>query len=122
MEVLQITFWILIFIVFYTYVGYGILLYCLIKMKRFFNKESKVTIDSTYEPEVTLFIAAYNEKNYVEAKMKNTLELDYPPKFLKLLQITPNHSKLPQTTPNYSQLLPTSPHYSKLLQTTPNFS
>jgi hypothetical protein len=27
-------------------------------------------IDYTYEPEVTLFIAAYNEKDYVEAKMK----------------------------------------------------
>jgi cellulose synthase/poly-beta-1,6-N-acetylglucosamine synthase-like glycosyltransferase len=32
----------------------------------------KVEIDSSYEPSVTLFIAAYNEKDYVEAKMKNT--------------------------------------------------
>lgn len=88
MEVLQITFWILIFIVFYTYVGYGMLLFCLIKIKRFFNKESKVSINSTYEPEVTLFIAAYNEKNYVEAKMKNTLELDYPKEKLDIVWVT----------------------------------
>jgi cellulose synthase/poly-beta-1,6-N-acetylglucosamine synthase-like glycosyltransferase len=45
-------------------------------------------IDYTYEPEVTLFIAAYNEKDYVEAKMKNSLELDYPKDKLKIIWVT----------------------------------
>jgi len=75
MEALKITFWAFLFIIVYTYVGYGILLYLIVKIRRVFKMEKKVAIDPAYEPEVTLFIAAYNEKDYVEAKMKNSLEL-----------------------------------------------
>ena len=88
MEVLQIIFWALLFIVFYTYIGYGILLSCLIRVKRVFNKKPKANLDTSYEPEVTLFIAAYNEKDYVENKMKNTLELDYPKDKLNIVWVT----------------------------------
>jgi len=88
MEILKITFWILLFIVVYTYVGYGILLYLIIKIRRLFNIGKKIEIDPNYEPEVTLFIAAYNEKDYVEAKMKNSLELDYPKEKLNIVWVT----------------------------------
>jgi hypothetical protein len=45
--------------------------YCLSSSnKKNFKDWWKQKIDYTYEPEVTLFIAAYNEKDYVEAKMK----------------------------------------------------
>ena len=88
MEILKIAFWTLLFIVFYTYVGYGILLYILIKIKRAFNLGKKAEIDTNYEPEVTLFIAAYNEKDYVEAKMKNSLELEYPKEKLNIVWVT----------------------------------
>ena len=63
MEFLKLFFWILLFTVFYTYIGYGILLYIIIKARRIFVIGKKVEIDYTYEPEVTLFIAAYNEKD-----------------------------------------------------------
>lgn len=49
---------------------------------------TKAVIDENYEPEVTLFIAAYNEKDYVAAKMKNSLELDYPKEKLKIVWVT----------------------------------
>ncbi|SNR63901.1 Glycosyltransferase, catalytic subunit of cellulose synthase and poly-beta-1,6-N-acetylglucosamine synthase [Lutibacter agarilyticus] len=88
MEALKIIFWILLFIAFYTYVGYGILLYVIIKIRRFLNIGKKVAIEPNYEPEVTLFIAAYNEKDYVEAKMKNSLELDYPKEKLNIVWVT----------------------------------
>ncbi|RXP45134.1 glycosyltransferase family 2 protein [Lutibacter sp. HS1-25] len=88
MEALKIIFWILLFIAFYTYVGYGILLFVIIKIRRFLNIGKKVAIDPNYEPEVTLFIAAYNEKDYVEAKMKNSLELDYPKEKLNIVWVT----------------------------------
>ncbi|MGK0212065.1 MAG: hypothetical protein ACI9D4_002406, partial [Polaribacter sp.] len=65
MEILKITFWSLLFIVVYTYVGYGVLLYVIIKIRRFFKVGKKVEVDYSYEPEVTLFIAAFNEKDYV---------------------------------------------------------
>jgi len=88
MEALKITFWAFLFIIVYTYVGYGILLYLIVKIRRVFKMEKKVAIDPAYEPEVTLFIAAYNEKDYVEAKMKNSLELEYPKDKLNIVWVT----------------------------------
>ena len=88
MTALKITFWLLLFIIVYTYVGYGILLFLIIKIRRFFKLRNKAKIDPNYEPEVTLFIAAYNEKDYVEAKMKNTLELEYPKEKLNIIWVT----------------------------------
>jgi cellulose synthase/poly-beta-1,6-N-acetylglucosamine synthase-like glycosyltransferase len=88
MDLLKITCWILIFIIVYTYVGYGILLYAIIKIRRFFKIGKKTIIDDSYQPEVTLFIAAYNEKEYVAAKMKNTLSLDYPKDKLHIIWVT----------------------------------
>lgn len=88
MITLKVLFWILLFIIVYTYLGYGILLFGIIKIRRFFNIGKKVEIDPSYEPEVTLFIAAYNEKDYVEAKMKNTLELEYPKDKLNIIWVT----------------------------------
>ena len=88
MNTLKILFWILLFIIVYTYVGYGLLLFLIIKVRRFFKIDKKVEIDPKYEPEVTLFIAAYNEKDYVEAKMKNTLELEYPKEKMNIIWVT----------------------------------
>ncbi|RYJ53312.1 glycosyltransferase family 2 protein [Flavobacterium petrolei] len=88
MIALKIIFWILLFIIIYTYVGYGILLFTIIKIKRFFNIGTKTKIDLTYEPDVTLFITAYNEKDYVAAKMKNSFELEYPKEKLNIIWVT----------------------------------
>lgn len=78
----------MIAVVIYTYVGYGIVLYFLVKIKRFFSKKKPAAAAGSYEPEVTLFIAAYNEKDYVADKMKNTLSLDYPKDKLRIVWVT----------------------------------
>lgn len=88
MDLLKITCWILLFIIVYTYVGYGILLYAIIKIRRFLKIGKNTPIDESFQPEVTLFIAAYNEKDYVAAKMKNTLSLDYPKDKLHIVWVT----------------------------------
>ncbi len=88
MEILKLLFWTLLFIIIYTYVGYGILLYLIIKIRRFLKIGKRAEIDHSYEPEVTLFIAAYNEKDYVAAKMRNSLELEYPKEKLNIVWIT----------------------------------
>lgn len=88
MSFLQIIFWILVFMVVYTYVGYGILLYILVKIKRVFRGKRKPVYDESYEPEVTLFIAAYNEKEFVEAKIRNSRELEYPKEKLHMIWVT----------------------------------
>jgi cellulose synthase/poly-beta-1,6-N-acetylglucosamine synthase-like glycosyltransferase len=88
MAALKISFWIFLFIIIYTYVGYGILLFVIIKIRRFFKIGNKFEIDSSYEPEVTLFIAAYNEKDFVKAKMKNTSALEYPKEKINIIWVT----------------------------------
>lgn len=84
--ILKLLFWILVFIVFYAYVGYGIILYLLVLIKRVFVKKAQHDVE--YEPEVTLFVAAYNEKEYVEAKINNTLSLNYPKEKIKQVWVT----------------------------------
>jgi len=84
---LKIIFWVFLFIIFYAYLGYGILLYFLVKIKRIF-KGKKGIYDPNYEPEVTLFVAAYNEKDYVDEKVQNSFSLDYPQDKVKQVWVT----------------------------------
>lgn len=87
---LEITFWFALFVVLYTYLGYGILLYCLVKLKELFVKPTKRTLpekDSAL-PEVTLFITAFNEEDVVNEKMENSLALDYPADKLRIVWVT----------------------------------
>lgn len=87
MKTLESIFWISIFIVFYTYLGYGILLYLLVKIKEMFCKPQQSILPDEL-PEVTLFIAAYNEESVVDEKMQNCLEIDYPKEKLKIVWVT----------------------------------
>ena len=74
MNTFEIIFFILLSIVFYTYIGYGIILWILVRIKRIFIKEKSYhTMEEL--PEVTLFITAYNEEQVVEKKMQNCREL-----------------------------------------------
>jgi cellulose synthase/poly-beta-1,6-N-acetylglucosamine synthase-like glycosyltransferase len=88
MLALKITFWSLLFIIFYAYVGYGILLYALVKIRRIAGRGKTVLPVAGYEPDVTLFIAAYNEKDFVAAKVQNSLELEYPREKLHMVWVT----------------------------------
>jgi len=88
MTALKVIFWALFFIVFYAYIGYGILLFILVRLKRIFTGKRKVAFDPEYEPDVTLFIAAYNEKDFVDAKIKNSWELEYPAEKLHMVWVT----------------------------------
>jgi cellulose synthase/poly-beta-1,6-N-acetylglucosamine synthase-like glycosyltransferase len=82
-----IIFWILLFLIFYSYIGYGILLFFLVLFKRAFTtKKDFSKID--YEPEITLFVAAYNEKDFIDIKVKNSLELNYPQNKIKHVWLT----------------------------------
>lgn len=74
---LVISFWMLLFSVFYSYIGYGMLLGLLVKLK---GKSSKQTLDVADSdlPDVTFMVAAYNEERWIEDKIRNSLALDYP--------------------------------------------
>ena len=77
---LEVIFWFALFVVFYTYLGYGIVLYILVKLKELFVKPVKYSLPASNDelPEVTLFITAFNEEDVVDEKMENSLDLDYP--------------------------------------------
>lgn len=76
MILLYILFYLSFFILFYNYIGYGILLYGIIKIKRVFKKQALAAAE--FEPGVTLVVAAYNEEDHIREKISNTLALEYP--------------------------------------------
>ncbi len=81
-------FWILLSIVLYTYIGYTLVLLFLNLLKVFASLFKKSRTSEVNEPEVTILIAAYNEKDTIEAKMKNTEQIDYPKDKLKIVWVT----------------------------------
>ena len=90
MLTLKILFWATLLIVFYTYIGYGILLYIIIRLKRLFvGKPYEAVLPADEElPTITLMICAYNEEDVVKEKMENTLALDYPKDKLRIMWVT----------------------------------
>ncbi len=90
MIVIKIIFWLCLALVFYTYIGYGIVLAILVGLKRAFGKKRlKQPLPSDIDlPEVTLMICAYNEEDIVASKMENTHRLNYPKGKLKVMWVT----------------------------------
>ncbi len=87
MKTIETLFWTCLIVVFYTYLGYGIVLYLMVKVKEAFGKpRSKILLGEL--PEVTLFITAYNEETVVKEKMANCEALDYPERKLKIVWVT----------------------------------
>jgi cellulose synthase/poly-beta-1,6-N-acetylglucosamine synthase-like glycosyltransferase len=80
-------FWFTLFLVGYTYIGYGIILWLLVRIKELFLPSRRPSMPDEL-PEVTLFITAYNEEEMVEEKMANSREIDYPKEKLKILWVT----------------------------------
>lgn len=89
MAFVEILFWVAVAVVVYTYVGYGIILWLMVKVKEWFVKPMKHPYPTDEElPEMTLFIAAYNEEQVVDEKMANCLDLDYPREKLHIVWCT----------------------------------
>jgi cellulose synthase/poly-beta-1,6-N-acetylglucosamine synthase-like glycosyltransferase len=105
MQTLQIIFWILLGIVFYTYLGYGIVLFFMIRIKRIFTMKKLVVLTDNELPDVTLLIAAYNEQDYVKAKVENTLQLNYPAEKLHQIWVTDgSNDETPERLKAYSMI------------------
>ena len=70
---MKITFWISLFIVFYTFAGYGIVLYFLVKIRRLIKGKRPIPDINRYFPTLTLIVAAYNDGD-----IKNGVRLQRP--------------------------------------------
>lgn len=80
-------FWISLLIVFYTFVGYPLLLGFLVWVKSAFIKRTEINPTDDL-PAVTLIISAFNEEDVIVAKIANTDALDYPEGKLNVIFIT----------------------------------
>ncbi|BDC99000.1 glycosyltransferase family 2 protein [Persicobacter psychrovividus] len=74
----EIILWTGIVVVTYTYIGYGVLLFFMVKMKQWLRPEAKFQFTRENLPTVTFIVAAYNEEDYIEDKILNSLQVDYP--------------------------------------------
>mgnify|MGYP000934931146 CR=1 FL=1 len=92
MTVFIIVFWISLAIVFYSYIGYGMLLWVLVRIKRLFRKRIIPPLPTGELPRVALVVAAYNEEDYIRDKILNTRELDYPAEKLEVIFVTDGSS------------------------------
>lgn len=90
MKTIEIIFWLCAILVVYTYVGYGILLIAIVKVKKLISpaKPKHQFQDDSELPIVTLMICAYNEEDIVDEKMANTRSLDYPKEKLRVMWVT----------------------------------
>lgn len=88
---MELAFWLLIGLVVYTYVGYGFVLYFIIKIRRALGINT-IETDESFEPEVTLVVPCFNEEDFILEKAKNSLELDYPKEKLRIIFITDGSS------------------------------
>lgn len=99
---MKILFWLSLFIVFYTFLGYGIVLYVLVRIRRVFKGKRRVPETAGDFPTLTLVIAAYNEEDIIEEKIVNTLGLAYPAGRLRLLFVTDGSSdRTPELVAKY---------------------
>ncbi|MCC6281390.1 MAG: glycosyltransferase family 2 protein [Saprospiraceae bacterium] len=84
-ELLKTLFWAGMVVVFYAYLGYGMVLFIWVRVKRMFRKAVPETNNL---PEVTVVVCAYNEKDWITQKIANSLALDYPLAHIHFLFVT----------------------------------
>ena len=63
--IIEILFWILFLILFYTYVGYALVLWCLVKLKKVFSPKDVAIFSEKYKPDENSF-----QLNYPEEKIQ----------------------------------------------------
>ncbi len=75
-------FWFSLFFIFYTYIGYPVILYVWSLFRR---QEVK---KGDFCPMVSVVISVFNEADYIERKIKNLLSIDYPPEKMEILIVS----------------------------------
>jgi len=101
--------WICLAIIFYNYIGYGIILMLITGIKRL-AKASNSTKTAKKNgcdefPAVTVVVAAYNEEDIIEKKIHNCLSLNYPLDKISFIFITDgSEDSTPTIVAQYPQI------------------
>lgn len=135
MTLYEIVFWLSAFVIFYTFFGYPLLAYLFFRFERlryfvrvpensgkiFLNPEIAGPIvlnqkfpQKNFTPFVSMIIAAYNEEKFIEQKIKNCLELDYPSDKIEFLFVTDGSTdRTPEIVKDYSEKFSNIKFYHK---------
>jgi cellulose synthase/poly-beta-1,6-N-acetylglucosamine synthase-like glycosyltransferase len=91
-------------IVFYSYIGYGVIVWMLVKIKHLLCNPRAMSPER-FEPEITVVVAAFDEADFIEEKIKNSLALDYQTGKLHWIFITDGSGdRTPDIIRNYPQI------------------
>ena len=104
-------FWAGLCLVAYAYIGYGIVLWLLVRVKRVFSKRDNASAEA-FLPDVAFVVCAYNEEDWMAQKIANSLALDYPPGHIRFLFVTDGSD---DRTPEIVRTYPYPPHTNWLL-------
>jgi biofilm PGA synthesis N-glycosyltransferase PgaC len=88
MTFLTLLFWFCFFIVFYSYLGYGMLLILLVSIKKLLERRPDTEPETVFEPDITLVVSAFNEEDFIQKKIENSFQFLYPGEKLRLIFIT----------------------------------
>jgi poly-beta-1,6-N-acetyl-D-glucosamine synthase len=106
MDILAVFFWISLAIILYSYLGYGLLLWLLLRIKKIFKPKIAKFYKSTDElPTITFLVAAYNEEDFMLEKIKNTFDLEYPSDKFKFMIVTDGSTdRTPQIIKKFKEI------------------
>jgi len=106
MNTFEILFWTSLILIFYSYLGYGLLLWVLLKIKKITKYRQIAFYHPADElPTITFLVAAYNEEDFILEKIKNTLELNYPSDKFKFMIVTDGSTdNTPQLIKNFKEI------------------
>ncbi|WP_420151909.1 glycosyltransferase family 2 protein [Spirosoma sp.] len=73
-------------LVIYTYIGYGVVVWALIRLRP--ARKATAAFSNEFTPDVTLIVPAYNEASCLSAKVANSVEQLYPREHIHFLFVT----------------------------------
>lgn len=85
---LTVLFWFSLAVLFYAYLGYGLLVRLLLYFKKKHPAVQPVASAHQVLPEVTFVVCAYNEADWIGHKIANSLLLDYPRDRVRFIFVT----------------------------------
>jgi poly-beta-1,6-N-acetyl-D-glucosamine synthase len=85
--IFTIFFWISLALLFYCYIGYGLLVYVYTSLRKMVTPKKEKLLMADLPP-VTLIVTSFNEEKILEKKIRNTLAINYPETKINFIFIT----------------------------------
>lgn len=86
LRMVEIVFWSGLALIFYAYLGYGLVLWTFLHFKRLFKPVIQPYSDAL--PEVSFIVCAYNEEDWILRKLDNSIAINYPRHLIQFCFVT----------------------------------